>query len=174
MVETNSYGLYKNSQFKYCQRLPLPRFVPSCFLFRGRVRNGIPRVCFYFCFTERNSKLFSLLLKGSEGNSEILLLFLFHGTELRVVFYSAEGFGREFQEFASIFCSTERNSELLSLPGKGLEQNSEYFLFRGTAGISSKITICSVNSVFRGIIYLSEFTNPTDKAAAEGAKFLKN
>ncbi len=23
------------------------------FLFRGMVRNGIPTVCFYFCFTER-------------------------------------------------------------------------------------------------------------------------
>jgi hypothetical protein len=103
VVETKSYGLYKNSQFECCQRLPLLRFVPSCFLFRGMVRNGIPRVCFYFCSTERNSELFPLLLKGLEGNSESLLLFQFHGTEFRVVFSSAEGFGREFREFASIF-----------------------------------------------------------------------
>jgi hypothetical protein len=27
--------------------------------------------CFYFCFTERNSELFSLPRKGSERNSEI-------------------------------------------------------------------------------------------------------
>ena len=57
------------------KRLPLLRFVLSCFLFRGTVRNGIPRVCFYFCSTERNSELFSL----------------------------PRGFGTEFREFASIF-----------------------------------------------------------------------
>jgi hypothetical protein len=94
--ETNSYGLYRNSQFEYSQRLPLPRFVLSCFLFRGMVRNGILRFCFYFRSTERNSEMFSLPLKGLEGNSESLLLFLFHGMKFRVVLSSAEGFGREF------------------------------------------------------------------------------
>jgi hypothetical protein len=34
------------------------------------------------------------------------------------------------------------------------------FLFRGTTGIPSEITICSVYSVFRGIIFLSEIPNP--------------
>jgi hypothetical protein len=61
-----------------------------------------------------------------------LLLFLFHGTEFRVIFSSAEGFGTEFRDF----------------------------LFRGRAGIPSEITICSVYSVFRGIIFLSEIPNP--------------
>ncbi len=89
--------------------------------------------CSYFCCTERNFELFSLLLKGSEGNSDRLLLFLFNGTEFRVVFSSAEGFGTELREF----------------------------LFRGTAGIPSEITICSVYSVFRGIIFLSEIPNPS-------------
>ncbi len=142
MVETNSNSLYKNFQFEYCWRLPLPRFVPSCFLFCGMVRNGIPS-CFLFRwkvkkgiprvgFYYRNSELFSLPLKGSEGNSERLLLFLFRGTEFRVVFSSAEGFGTEFREL----------------------------LFRGTAGIPSEITICSVNSVFRGIIFSSKIPNP--------------
>jgi hypothetical protein len=107
--------------------------IPSGFLFRGMVRNGIPRVCFYFCSTERNSELFSLPRKGSELNSASMLLFLFHGTEFRVVFSSAEGFGTEFREF----------------------------LFRRTAGIPSEITICSVNFVFRGIIFLSEIPNPS-------------
>ncbi len=115
VVKPNSYGLYKNS-----------------LLFRGMVRNGIPRVCFYFCSTERNSELFSLLLKGSEGNSESLLLFLVRGTEFRVVFSSTEGFGTEFRKF-----SVPRNS----------------------AGIPSAIIICSVFSVFRGIIFLSEIPN---------------
>jgi hypothetical protein len=95
------------------------------------VRSGIPRVSFYFCSTERNSGLFSLLLKSSEGNSESLFLIWLHGTEFRVVFSSAEGFVREFRDF----------------------------LFRGTVGIPSEITICSVYSVFRGIIFLSEIPN---------------
>ncbi len=33
---------------------------------------------------------------GSERNSDNLILYFFHGTEFRVVFSSAEGFGREF------------------------------------------------------------------------------
>ncbi len=50
------------------------------------------------------SELFSLLSFSSEQNSESLLLFLFHGLEFRVVFFSAEGFGgRGFREFASLF-----------------------------------------------------------------------
>ena len=73
------------------------------FLFRGMVWNGIPRVCFYFCSTERNSGLFSLPLKSSKGNSESLFLIWLHGAEFRVVFSSAEGFGRHFWEFAYIF-----------------------------------------------------------------------
>ncbi len=42
------------------------------------------------------SELFSLPLKDSEGNSESLLLVLFHGTEFRVVFSSTEWFGTEY------------------------------------------------------------------------------
>jgi hypothetical protein len=80
----------------------------------------------------RNSQLFSRPLKGSKGNFESLLLFLVNGTEFLVVFSSAEGFGTEFRQF----------------------------LFRGTAGIPSEITICSVYSVFRGIIFWSEIPNP--------------
>ncbi len=80
--------------------------IPSCFLFRGMVRNGIPRVCLNFCSTERNSELFSLPQKGLERNSESMLLFLFRGTEFQVVFSSAEGFGTEFQDV-----SVPRNSQ---------------------------------------------------------------
>ncbi len=111
-------------------------------------------------YTERNSELFSLPQNGSEQNSESLLLFLFHGTEFQVFFSSRKGFRTEFRDYASIFFSTERNSELFSLPGKGLEWNSERFLFHGTAGIPSKITICSVCSVFCWIIFLSEIPSP--------------
>jgi hypothetical protein len=83
------------------------------------IRNEIPRICFYFCSTERNSELFSLPLKGSEGNSESSLLFLFHGTEFRVVFSSAEGFGTEFREF-----SVRRNSR------NSVRNNHLFRLFR--------------------------------------------
>ncbi len=73
------------------------------------VRNGIPTVCFYMCSTERKSELFSLLLRGSEGNCESMILFLFpRKKEFRVVFSSAKVLGREFREFASIFAQGNR------------------------------------------------------------------
>ena len=108
--------------------------IPSCVLFRGMVRNGIPGVCFSTPVTHLIQKWRKILLpqKGSEQNYGRLLLFLSHGTEFRVVFSSAEGFGTEFRDF----------------------------LFRGTTGIPSEITFCSVYSVFRGIIFLPEIPNP--------------
>jgi hypothetical protein len=45
--------------------------ISSCVLFCRRVRNRIMGVCFYFCSSERNSELFSLLRMGLERNSEI-------------------------------------------------------------------------------------------------------
>ncbi len=62
------------------------------------------------------SELFSLPRNGSERNSEILLLLLFHGTVFPVVYSSAEGFGREFREVASFY-----------VPRNGIPS---YFLFR--------------------------------------------
>jgi hypothetical protein len=103
-------------------------FFSSAEGFEGKFREY-----FLFCLTEWNSEFLSLPLKRSEGNSESLLLFLFNGTEFRVVFSSSEGFGTEFREF----------------------------LLRGTAGIPSEVAICSVYSVFRGIIFLSEIPNPS-------------
>ncbi len=67
---------------------------------RGLSSRILPR---FFLYTERNSELFSLPRNGSEQNSESLLLFLFHGTDFRVVVSSAEGFGTEFREYTSIF-----------------------------------------------------------------------
>ncbi len=61
------------------------------------LRNKILRVCYYFCSKEWNSELVSL--NGLEQNSKCLLLFLFHGTEFRVVFSSAEWFRTEFRKF---------------------------------------------------------------------------
>jgi hypothetical protein len=96
------------------------------------VRNSIREYISIFYCTERNSELCSLPRNSSEQNYGSLLLFLFHGTEFRVVFSSVEGFRTEFRDF--MFC--------------------------GTTGIPSEITICSVYSVFRGIIFLSEIPNP--------------
>jgi hypothetical protein len=45
-------------------------------------------------------RVVSLPREGSERHSESLLLFMFHGTEFRVIFSSAEGFGTEFREFS--------------------------------------------------------------------------
>ncbi len=75
--------------------------IPSCFLFRWTVQKGIPRACSYFCCTEQNSELFSLLLKGSERNSDRLLLFLFNGTEFRGVFFPRKGSERNSESFCS-------------------------------------------------------------------------
>ncbi len=47
--------------------------IPNCFLFRGMVQNGIPRVCFYFCSTAQNSWHFFPLWNGSERNFESFL-----------------------------------------------------------------------------------------------------
>ncbi len=103
------------------------------------LRNGIPRVCFYFVSTEQNSKHFPPLRNGSERNSES---FLFCGMVQnripRVCFY---------------FCSMVQNSEHSSPLQKGLERNSEIFLFRRKAGIPPEQTNCSVYSVFQGIIF---------------------
>jgi hypothetical protein len=82
---------------------------------------------FWHYFWNFGSEQVSLPRNGSERNSDSLLLYLFHGTEFRDIFSSAEGFGREFWEYASIFVSSERNSELFSLPRKGSERNSEVF-----------------------------------------------
>ncbi len=49
-------------------------------------------------YTQEQQNDFSVPLprNGSERNSDSLLLYFSHGTEFRVVFSSAEGFGREF------------------------------------------------------------------------------
>jgi hypothetical protein len=87
------------------------------------IRNKISNVCFYFCSTERSSKLFSLPRNGSkrnfyfcstvwnsehislprngkEQNSERLLLFLFHGLEFCAFLSSADWFRTEFRDFS--------------------------------------------------------------------------
>ena len=62
-------------------------------------------------------QLLSLPRNGSEQNSKCLLIFLFHGTEFRVVFSSAEWFRTEFREFASIFVPQYRIHSIFLLFG---------------------------------------------------------
>ncbi len=100
----------------------------SCFLFRGMVRNGIPKACFYFCFT-----------KGILG-------IFFHRMHVR------NGFQRVC--FFLLHCTVVHNSEHFSLPRNGSERNSENFLFRETGRIPPEQTNCSLYSDFRGIICL--------------------
>ncbi len=123
-----------------------PNGIPSGFLFRGMVLNGIPSS---FLFRE-------MVWNGFQGFASIFVLW--NGIPSYFLFRRRVRNGIRMVCF--YFCSAERNSELFYLPGKGSERNSERFLFRGTAGIPSEITICSVYSVFHGIIFLAEIRNP--------------
>ncbi len=114
------------------------------------------------------SELFSLPWNGPERKSESLLLFFVPWNGIPSCFLFRWRVWKGILRICFYFCSRERNSELFSLPRKGPERNSENFLFHGTAGIPSDITICSVYSVysvFRGIIFLSEI--PNHKYSAE-------
>jgi hypothetical protein len=66
-------------------------------------RNSESLLLFLFHGTEL--RLVSLPRNSLEQNSKCLLLFLFHGMEFRAFFTSAERFGTEFREF-----SVPRNS----------------------------------------------------------------
>jgi len=78
------------------KKLVFPKSCSSKLVFGGDMLwNKIPRVS---CFGKKFQEF-----HASERNSESLLLFLFHGTEFRVVFSFAEWFGIEFQVFRSEF-----------------------------------------------------------------------
>ncbi len=67
-----------------------------------------------------------------------------------VIFSSVED-SEPNSESSFYFCSTERNSES--------------FLFCGTAGIPSEITICSGYSIFHGMIFLLEIPDPSSESS---------
>jgi hypothetical protein len=119
----------------------LLRFVLNCFLFRGMVRNGIPRVSFYFCSTEWNSELCSLPRNGSEWNSKSLLLVLFHGMGFGVVFSSIRVRNR-IMRVCFYFCSTERNSKLFSLLSKGSECKGFSFPRNSRNSVGNNYLVC--------------------------------
>jgi hypothetical protein len=97
--------------------------IPSCVLFRGMF--GTVFWEFASVFVQRNGIPSCVLFRRRVRNRNIGVCFYFY--------------------------STERISELFSLPGKDSERNSDEFLFRGTTGISSEITNYSL---FRGIIFV--------------------
>ncbi len=66
------------------------------------------------------------------------------------------------------FCFTVQNSKHFSPLRNGSERNSESFLFRGTAGIPPEQTSCSVNSVFRGIIFCRKLPTLADGRGGGG------
>jgi hypothetical protein len=69
---------------------------------------------------------------------ESLLLSMFHGTEFRYVFSSAEWFGTKFQEFCFNFVPRYGIPSIFLFRGMGSERNSEIFVFRVTGGIPSE------------------------------------
>jgi hypothetical protein len=101
----------------------------------------------------------SLPRNGSDGIQRVPSIFV-PQNRIPVIFSSAED-SEPYSESSFYLYSTERNSELFSLPRKGSKWNSESFLFCGKAGIPSEITICSDYSIFRGIIFLSEIPDPS-------------
>ncbi len=84
-------GTKQNDTKKICLKKssPCKQNLQRVFI-RDMLRNKILRVCYYFCFKERNAELVSLPLNGLEQNSKCLLLFFFRGPEFRVVFSSEE------------------------------------------------------------------------------------
>jgi hypothetical protein len=78
------------------------------FLFLGMDWNGILRVYFYFLL---HGKEFRVVFSSAERFGKEfreLASILVHGTEYRAVFSSVEGFGTELCEFASIFALRNR------------------------------------------------------------------
>jgi hypothetical protein len=81
----------------------------------------------------------------SEGNFESLLLFLFHGTEFRVVFSSAEWFWNRILGVYYYFYSMKWNSELFSLPRNGSERNSALFCTDGILHLAKNSALNSLH-----------------------------
>ncbi len=95
------------------------------------------------------------------------MIYFFPRNGIPSIFSAAERFGTEFREFSVPWNGSERNIESFF----SMVQNSEHFLLCGMvrSGIprifcsteQPEQTNCSVYSVFRGIIFLSEIANPS-------------
>ncbi len=84
-----------------------------------------------------------------------------HGAEFRVVFSSVEGVRTEFREFASIFVPQYRIPSIFLLCRMVRNGISRFFCAMEQPEFRADKTNCSIYSVFRGIIFLSEIANPS-------------
>jgi hypothetical protein len=131
----------------------------------------------------------SLPRNGSEWHSESLFLFFVarKGIPSCVLFprmiwngiprFASILFPRNRIPSCVLFCRRVRNRiisvcfyfwfEILSYFFFAERFGTEFrdFVFRGTTGILSEITICSIYSIFRRIIFLSEIPNPNSAPA---------
>jgi hypothetical protein len=133
--------------------------LPSCFLFRGMVRNRIQRVCFYVCSTKRNSELFSLLRNGSERNSESFFCSMVQNSE----HFSLLQNDSEWNcESCFYFCSTVQIPSIFifhEMVGNGIPRVS----FPRKSRNSAEQTNCSVIFCLPQKNFLSEIANSTCK-----------
>jgi hypothetical protein len=120
--------------------------IPNCFLFRGMVLNGIPRVRFYFCYTEQNSEsILSLVLNGIP---RVCFYFCYKEQNSESFFSSKEWFGTEFQKFSVPHNSrnssgTKHLFRLYRLPRNNFLSEiaifmASLFLTRGFAALQTK------------------------------------
>ncbi len=107
-------------------------------------------------------RVVSLPRNGSERNYESLLLFLFHGTEFRVVLSSAVGLGREFRKFASFVVPRNIIPSCFLFHGrarKGFREFSVPRNFRNSVGNNHLFHLFRLPRDY----FLSEIPNPIRK-----------
>jgi hypothetical protein len=135
------------------KKVLIPRFTEESIPKLGTERNYMKKIS--FTKNPAPANRIESLLSSAKRNSEILLLFLFQGTDFGVVFSSVEWFATEFRLL--LFCSTKWNSKLSSLPRNGSEQNSESMLiFVPRYRIPSIFLLCGMvrNGIPRVCLFL--------------------
>ncbi len=100
------------------------------------------------------------LQNALERNSESLLLFFVPRNGIPHCFLFRQMVQNRIPRVCFYFYYTKQNFEHFSPLRNCSERNYVSFLFCRTAGILPEQTNCSVFSVFRGIIFLSEIANP--------------
>ncbi len=84
----------------FIRNFPVPaNRIESVFLPRNASEQN-SESCIYFCSTERDSEMFSLLRNGSMEFREFASIFVPYYTEFWAFISSAEGFGTEYREFS--------------------------------------------------------------------------
>ncbi len=85
--------------------------IPSYFLFRRMVQNGIPRVSSYFCSMDQNSEFFFSSAERFGTEFQELASIFFPRTGIPSFFLFRRRVRNEIPRICFYFCSTERNSE---------------------------------------------------------------